>query len=234
VNDGQPESKLCVDDIRGVLERESESESDFSLSENEFVLDSSSSGAYESTDELSDSVRLDNLLQNNSSHTLEHQFQWTKWDDNQADEDMCGKPLFSGVAGICVPLPSNVSPLQCFELFFSDDFVQCIVVETNRCANKCLQDAQNSVVGSNVRIALWQDTCEKELRLFIALILAMGIISKPELKLYWTRDYILQTPIFHETFSLKRFQLLRRYLHFVNDEDADNNDCLRKIIIIFI
>jgi len=66
-------------------------------------------------------------------------------------------------------------------------------------------------------------------RLFIALILAMGIISKPELQLYWTRDYILQTPIFHETFSLKRFQLLLRYLHFVNDEDTDNNDHLRKI-----
>jgi len=107
--------------------------------------------------------------------------------------------------------------------------VQCIVVETNRYANKCLQDALNSGVGSNARITLWHDACEKEVRLFIALILAMGIINKPELKLYWTRDYILQTPILHETFSLKRFQLLLCYLHFVNDEDTDNNDCLRKI-----
>ena len=61
------------------------------------------------------------------------------------------------------------------------------------------------------------------------MILATGIISKPELKLYWTRDCTLQTPIFHETFLLKRFQLLLRYLHFVNDEDADNDDHLRKI-----
>ena len=74
--------KLCVDDIRGFLERENESES-------EFELDSSSSGAYESSDEeLSDSVNLDNSLQNISSQTPEHHFQWTKWDDNQADEDM--------------------------------------------------------------------------------------------------------------------------------------------------
>ena len=108
---------------------------------------------------------------------------------------------------VYVPLPSKVSPLQCSELFFFDDFVQCIVVETNRYANKCLQDALNSGVGSNARITLWHNACEKEVRLFIALILAMGIISKLELKLYWTRDYILQTPIFHETFSLKRFHL---------------------------
>ena len=222
--------KLCDDEIRGFLEGENESESDFCLSESEFELDSSSSGDYESSDEeLSDSVSLDNSLQNISSHTPEHHFQWTKWDDNQADEDICGKPSFSGVAGICVPLASNVSPLQCFELFFSDDIVQCIVVETNRYANKCLHDTLNSGVGSNARITVWCDVCEKEVRHFIALILAMGIISKPELKLYWTRDYILQTPIFHETFSLKRFQLLLRYLHFVNDEAADSNDRLRKI-----
>jgi hypothetical protein len=57
--------------------------------------------------------------------------------------------------------------------------VQFIVVETNRYANKCLQNALNSGVGSNARIALWRDVCEKEVRLFIALILAMGIIGKP-------------------------------------------------------
>jgi len=204
----QEAKKLFVDDIRGFLERENESESDFSLSESEFELDSSSSGAYESSDEeLSDSVSLDNSLENISSHTPEHHFQWTKWDDNQANEDMCRKPLFSGVAGICVPLPSNVSPLQCFELFFSNDFVQCIILETNRYANKCLQDAQNSGVGSNARITLWHNACEKEVRLFIALILAMGIISKPEPRLYWARDYrifrpITRTPNF-STFLLK-------------------------------
>ena len=59
-----------------------------SLSESEFQLDSSSSGAYEFSDEeLSDSVSLDNSLQNISSRTPQHHFQWAKWDDNQADED---------------------------------------------------------------------------------------------------------------------------------------------------
>jgi hypothetical protein len=102
--------KLCVDDIRCFLEEESGSESDFSLSESEFELDSSSSSACESSDkELTDSATLDSSHQNISLHTPEHHFQWTKWDDKQADEDMRGKPLFSGVAGICVPLPSNVA-----------------------------------------------------------------------------------------------------------------------------
>ena len=55
-------------------------------------------------------VSLDNSLQNISSHTPEHYFHWTKWDDNQADEDMCGKPLFSGVAGICV----HTTSFKCF------------------------------------------------------------------------------------------------------------------------
>jgi hypothetical protein len=56
-------NKLCTDDIRGFLERENESES-------EFELNSSSSGAYESSnEELSDSVSLDDSPQNISSHT---------------------------------------------------------------------------------------------------------------------------------------------------------------------
>jgi hypothetical protein len=93
--------------------------------------------------------------------------------------------------------------MQRFELFFSDDFVQCIIVETNRYANKCLQSALNSGVGSNVRITLWCDVCEKEVRLFMALIFAMGIISKPELKLYWTRDYIFQTSHKKELLEVK-------------------------------
>jgi hypothetical protein len=80
------EKKLCIDDIRGFLEGENESESDFCLSESASELDRSSS-AYESSDDLADSVTLDSSLQNISSHTPKNHFQWTKWDDNLADED---------------------------------------------------------------------------------------------------------------------------------------------------
>jgi hypothetical protein len=70
--------KLCVDDIPWFLGR-SGSESDVSLSESEFELDSSSSGACESSnEELTDSATLDSSHQNISSHTPEHNFQWTK------------------------------------------------------------------------------------------------------------------------------------------------------------
>ena len=93
VNDGQPKRKLCVDDIDGFLERENESESDFCLSEGEFELDSSSSGAYESSDEEL-SVSLDNSLQNISSHTPEHHFQWAKWDDITKQMKICVGNLY--------------------------------------------------------------------------------------------------------------------------------------------
>jgi hypothetical protein len=43
--------KLSVDNMCGILEGENKSESDFGFSEGEFELDSSSSGAYESSDE---------------------------------------------------------------------------------------------------------------------------------------------------------------------------------------
>ena len=91
-----------------------------------------------------------------------------------------------GMGNFYLPMISNVSPLQCFEHFFTDDFVHHVVVETNRHSNKCREDAINSGVVSSARIRLCNDVCDKEIRLFIALILTMGIISKPEPKLHWT------------------------------------------------
>jgi hypothetical protein len=55
----QKAKKLCVDGVRGCLERKNEPERYFRLSESEFDFDSSNSGAYESNnEELYDSVIL--------------------------------------------------------------------------------------------------------------------------------------------------------------------------------
>ena len=85
---------------------------------------------------------------------------------------------------------------------FTDDLSHHDAVETNIYAYKCREDAINSSVGSNARIRLWNEICNKEI-IFTALILTMGIISKPELKLYWTRDHIFQTSFSRNIFFEK-------------------------------
>src|SRR5215813_4461008 len=65
---------------------------------------------------------------------------------------------------------------------------------------------------------------------FLGLIFVTGIVRKPKLELYWSTRGIFQTPVFPQTMSRNRFQLIQRYLHF-NDNNAagTNEDRLYKI-----
>jgi len=62
------------------------------------------------------------------------------------------------------------------------------------------------------------------------LIFVTGIVRKPELEMYRSTRGIFQTPIFPQTMSRNRFQLIQKYLHF-NDNNAagTNEDHLYKI-----
>jgi len=53
---------------------------------------------------------------------------------------------------------------------------------------------------------------------FLGLIFVTGIVRKPKLELYWSTRGIFQTPVFQQTMSRNRLQLIQRYLHF-----SDNN-----------
>ena len=68
---------------------------------------------------------------------------------------------------------------------------------------------------------------------FLGLIFVTGIVQKPKLELYWSMRGIFQTPIFSQTMSRNRFQLIQRYLHF-NDNNAarTNEDRLYKIRVV--
>ena len=69
-----------------------------------------------------------------------------------------------------------------------------------------------------------------EMKKFLGLIFVTCIVRKPKLELYWSTRGIFQTPIFSQTMSRNRFQLIQRYLH-LNDNNAagTNEDRLYKI-----
>ena len=63
----------------------------------------------------------------------------------------------------------------------------------------------------------WHAVDKDEIRTFIALILAMGLVNKPTIHSYWSTDEILQTPFFTNCMSRNRFTQILRYIHFVNN-----------------
>jgi hypothetical protein len=74
----------------------------------------------------------------------------------------------------------------------------------------------------------WFDTTADEIRAYFALVILMSQVRKSRIQLYWSKNKCIDTPIFREIMSRKRFKLISRFLHFTNDNNEDGNDKLKK------
>lgn len=113
----------------------------------------------------------------------------------------------------CPPLPEYVHPMpdlvqepfQYFSCFFTEDVISHIVYQTNlyaRQENLC----SNFVLD------------DKELMVFIGLVIFMGVTSLPSIVDYWKR--ITRIPQVADFMSKNRFKQIRATLHF-----NDNHQC---------
>lgn len=94
------------------------------------------------------------------------------------------------------------SPLYYFRKMIDDSIIEDIVEFTN------LYSTQRT--GSSINVTnmdIWD---------FISVLLIMGILKLPQYTDYWSRD--LNINIVSNKMSLKRFQLISRYLHFCNND----------------
>ena len=113
--------------------------------------------------------------------------------------------------------------MEIFEHFFPPKLIRHISDETNRYAAANPKDQTPS------HMKEWFNTTQEEMSVFMAMIILMGIMPKPNIKLYWTRDSVLETPFFPNTMPRDRFMALLAYLHFADNNHADVNDRLCKI-----
>jgi len=69
----------------------------------------------------------------------------------------------------------------------------------------------------HARIRKWKDTDAAEIRVFLAIMVYMGIIRKPDARMFWTTNPLLATPFVRDVMSVNRFSLLERCLHFADN-----------------
>lgn len=84
---------------------------------------------------------------------------------------------FTSSTGPTVDIPE--SPLDIFELFFSDDIITKMVEETNRYAEQ--------VMGEE-RYREWRKITKEELKAFFGFSILMGIDRLPSVDDYWSKD----------------------------------------------
>ena len=130
---------------------------------------------------------------------------------------------FTGDVGAINAVPARGNVLDYFNLFF-DDVIDIIVQETNRYAVQ--EKARN-----------WVNTTSDEIRVFLALVMLQGLTPKPIMWQYWSRQRIIETAFFGQCMSYKRFQALKRHLHFSDnaqfDAETHPNSKLNKIFPVY-
>lgn len=72
--------------------------------------------------------------------------------------------------------------MEFYHLFFDEEVLDFLVVETNRYAHQTLNA---KILSQFSRLRKWSDVDRTEMRNFLGLILWMGLVKMPTLRHYW-------------------------------------------------
>ena len=110
-----------------------------------------------------------------------------------------------------VSVRSCESPLQLFCHYLTDEVWDLLVTETNRYAS------DNRLTSPSARP--WCDVTVAEMKAFIGILIAMGIVCLPRLEMYWSTSHpFISTTGISSVMPLVRFEQIYRFLYL-----ADSN-----------
>uniref|UniRef100_A0A3B5R2X5 PiggyBac transposable element-derived protein domain-containing protein n=1 Tax=Xiphophorus maculatus TaxID=8083 RepID=A0A3B5R2X5_XIPMA len=110
------------------------------------------------------------------------------------------------------------SPFQYLKMLFTDEMIENIAHHTN------LYSAQE--LGDPIK------TSPEEIEHFLAILLFMGVFNLPSLEDYWHHES--RFDLITDIMPRRRFQLLRRYIHFNDNQQCSESwDSLYKIRPLF-
>ena len=118
-------------------------------------------------------------------------------------------PPFTVAGGPSTILHSDATPLDFFMLVFDDDIFQLLVDQTNLYASQHPPSDRYP----------WEDTCVSEMKLFLGIIIMMGLVQLPQMEDYWSTDNLLGAPSIVNGMPINRFKVLLSCLH-INDNTA--------------
>ncbi|XP_071744489.1 piggyBac transposable element-derived protein 4 [Lepeophtheirus salmonis] len=108
-----------------------------------------------------------------------------------------------------IEMDEKATPLQYFEIFFDEPLISVLVSETNNFANQ-----QIVKEGSYTKNKVWEELTDKEVKIFIGLLLLQDVVSLPRQEWYWSKRESIQVPIFSKIMTRDRFRNIMKYWHF--------------------
>lgn len=128
-------------------------------------------------------------------------------------------------AGVKGDLNPESTPLDAFQMTFSEELVAQITEQTN---NYFKYVQQCTAYKKNSRLVNWKDASVPEMYVFLCISMLMPRSKKLTLNEYWSMDELLKSDIFRKLMARDRYMVLLQMLHF-NDNNTASDDPLVKI-----
>ena len=131
----------------------------------------------------------------------------TVWSRNLTNINV---PKFEALIGPTTIIPS--SPLDIFQLFFSNELLEDVVNTTNRYARETMKTEQ--------QYDKWTKVTPDEIKAFFGFHLLMSINRLPSIDDYWSKNPNLHYTPIASKISQDRFRDISQYLHFVDNANV--------------
>lgn len=126
-------------------------------------------------------------------------------------------PKFTEQNKPTVSFEKLLSPEETFHKFFPESVYELVAEETNKYAWQCFDVTTD--IPKRSRLHSWHDITANDVKAFTATQIAMGLVSKPTEESYFQDNFWLtKTPAFSKIFSRDKYQLMKSFLHFNNNE----------------
>ena len=122
---------------------------------------------------------------------------------------------FTGNPGINMPLPDDPSIMDFVRIIIPDDMYGIMAMETNRYARDYLNC--HATLRPSSRFRQWEDVSVSDMRAFVALTIAMGLVRQDELDDYWSTDEVVATPFFGSIMSRNQFENIMSFFRLAPD-----------------
>lgn len=121
---------------------------------------------------------------------------------------------FTGRPGVNKNVPDDPNPVDFLNLFINENDYRDMANETNLYARQYLE---KTTLKPSSRFKHWTETNWKEMVVFFAMTIAMGLIIQLDVSEYWTTSDVNRTPFFPMCMSRDRFWLLMSFFHLADN-----------------
>jgi hypothetical protein len=124
---------------------------------------------------------------------------------------------YEGRPGLRCDLPDQATPMDFFYLLFDEGMWDILVTETNKYAQRRIE---NENLKPYSRLNDWCDVTVDEMKVFFALVIAMGLVRKSDIAQYWSIKEYVNTSFFGKYMTRNRFHLILSNRHIVDNNLA--------------